>query len=363
MRRISVAGMAGMRARFRSSGRSRRKLRKRIRPRRIGAACVASIVSCPRRCRYGHRRDMNRCVPLPGISSARSPARRSWRAGNPDGCARAVGRSVIPCSPRRCWRSPYGRSSSSAGRLCIPPGSRETWRRRATSREWRGRSRRCAVWPTCFRQTSSWTHGGLLRRYAADIAAHLDVARGVAVPAGHFALGVSYDSLHDHDRSRFHLQEAWDRKLRSPEVALALGRTLSHLYRREMETVRWIPNHEDRIRRTRAAEDELRVPSAEYLRLGRESDAASARLVDAEIAFLEGRLDEAIHGAEVVLGTSPWHYEAGLVRANALLEQAETLDASATFDNEAARGRDGQAGLSRRAGDRAELSRGDSRRV
>jgi serine/threonine-protein kinase len=51
-----------------------------------------------------------------------------------------------------------------------------------------------------------------------------------------YALGRAYLALQDYGRAWSFLQTAWDAEYREPGVAYALGLTLSHLYRRELET-------------------------------------------------------------------------------------------------------------------------------
>jgi len=141
-----------------------------------------------------------------------------------------------------------------------------------------------------------------------------------------YALGRAYLALQDYDRARTFLQTAWDAEYRVPEAAYALGLVLSHLYRRELETLDRIDDPDLRASRQRELADRYRTPILQLLRLGQSVELASPEYVEALVAFYERRYDEALTRIQTAVARTPWPYEEHFLKAQIL--QARGLEAA-----------------------------------
>jgi serine/threonine-protein kinase len=138
-----------------------------------------------------------------------------------------------------------------------------------------------------------------------------------AAAAGHYALGRAYQSLHDYERARRHLEASWEHGHHTPLAAHALGRVLGALYRRELPAAERIRNAD--VRRARLDElDRLyKTKALHYLQSAGASSEEARDLLDAEIAFYEKRYDEAMRLATAARRGQPWLYEADVLSGDA----------------------------------------------
>lgn len=145
-----------------------------------------------------------------------------------------------------------------------------------------------------------------------------DLARG----PGHYALGQGHWTLDDPEQARNHLQMAWDAGYRVPRVAYALGLALSQQYRERLLEAQTISRPAQREARLQELATTLRDPLLAFLRQARGADVPSPRYLEAQVAFAEGRLDEALAMLQTLGGLQPWFYEAPLLEGSLLQARA-----------------------------------------
>ncbi len=150
------------------------------------------------------------------------------------------------------------------------------------------------------------------------------IGRLAAGPAA-YALGRSHLALGDPEKARRLLEEAWSTGLQTPEVSLALGRTLAANYQRALDLARALPSKELREARERELARELRDPALARLRDGAPAALESPAYHEALLAFMGGRLDEAQTKARAALGATPWLFEAKRLEGDVHLERAKTI--------------------------------------
>jgi tetratricopeptide (TPR) repeat protein/predicted Ser/Thr protein kinase len=141
---------------------------------------------------------------------------------------------------------------------------------------------------------------------------------------GHYALGWGYWTLDDGEQAREHLQMAWDAGYREPRVAYALSLAMGQLYREQLLEAQRLTSPAQRKARLEEVAANLRTPLLNYLRVARSADLPSPRFLDAQIAFAEGRTDEALALLKSVGVSQPWFYEAPLLQGS--LFQARAWD-------------------------------------
>lgn len=137
-----------------------------------------------------------------------------------------------------------------------------------------------------------------------------------------YARGRAHLALGEPETARPLLQQAWDGGLRTPEVALALGRVLAQEYRRALDRSRALPTRDLREARERELARDLRDPALEFLRRGAPAALESPAFHEALVAQIEGRWELAERKAREALDQTPWLYEAKRLEGEALLEQA-----------------------------------------
>jgi tetratricopeptide (TPR) repeat protein/predicted Ser/Thr protein kinase len=147
-----------------------------------------------------------------------------------------------------------------------------------------------------------------------------------------YALGRAYLALQDYGRARSFLQTAWDAEYREPGVAYALGLTLSHLYRRELETLDRIGDPDLRETRRRELADRYRPSIVRFLQFGRSAELASPDYVEALIAFYERRYEEALTHVRAAAAQRPWPYEERLLEAEILRERGTEAAGRGRYD-------------------------------
>lgn len=141
---------------------------------------------------------------------------------------------------------------------------------------------------------------------------------------GHYALGWGYWTLDDGEQAREHLQMAWDAGYREPRVAYALSLAMGQLYREQLLEAQRLTAPAQRKARLEEVTTRMRAPLLEYLRVARAADLPAPRFLEAQIAFAEGRTDEALSLLRSVGTSQPWFYEAPLLQGS--LFQARAWD-------------------------------------
>ncbi len=136
-----------------------------------------------------------------------------------------------------------------------------------------------------------------------------------------FALGQGHLALDEPEEAREALQRAWAAGLRDPEVARALGQAFVQLYDQGKRALKEIFDPAQRAKRLKELEEGPRAEALKWLQLaGQEPDGAS--LSRAQLARLDGRIEEALRELEVATAATPWAYEAWALRYQILENQA-----------------------------------------
>ncbi|HJV88890.1 MAG TPA: protein kinase [Holophagaceae bacterium] len=147
-------------------------------------------------------------------------------------------------------------------------------------------------------------------------------AGALADGPGHYALGWGYWTLDDGEQAREHLQMAWDAGYREPRVAYALSLALGQQYREKLLEAQRITAPTQREARLKEVNAAYRDPALGYLRRAQGSDVPSPAFLEAQMAFFEGRLDEALLRLQTLGATQPWFYEAPQLRGSLLQARA-----------------------------------------
>jgi eukaryotic-like serine/threonine-protein kinase len=123
-----------------------------------------------------------------------------------------------------------------------------------------------------------------VRREKAQVRARMERMRAemarlgpAAAAPGHYALGRGALALGDLALARRHLEEAWRRGLRTPEVAYALGHALARLYEEGLERAERLRPEAARERRRRELAGTLRAPALAYLARGAAGGPSTSR--------------------------------------------------------------------------------------
>lgn len=144
----------------------------------------------------------------------------------------------------------------------------------------------------------------------------------LAKAPGHYALGRGYLSLEEYDQALDHLQKAWSLDYRDPEVAYALVKALSHLYRREWANAQLIREASERQRREQTINEAYREPALVYMSHCTDLDLEAPEYLQALAAFNQNRLDETIAILEETQTRMPWFYEAPTLQGEAYQKRA-----------------------------------------
>ncbi len=141
-------------------------------------------------------------------------------------------------------------------------------------------------------------------------------------------------SLGDFERARASLEAATQAPNPPAELPMALGWVLAELYEEAVPKARRTRDPEQRELEMARLATELRDPALGYLKVDRESSLRPPELVEARIALLEERWEDALAKAGSALSALPWLYEADLVVARVHLFAA--ADQQAIGEHQAA---------------------------
>lgn len=158
---------------------------------------------------------------------------------------------------------------------------------------------------------------------------------------GHAAVGRGHLALGDMLRARTHLESAWALGERGADVARDLGRVMSELYREELERAASLRNPELRRAAEAEAERRYREPALRFLAFARADPGSAADLLEARIAWIEGRWPDARRLARQALEASPWLHEAAVLEGD--VARSEALEARGAGDTRAMQARFAEA--------------------
>ncbi|MBP1628265.1 MAG: hypothetical protein H6Q00_2740 [Holophagaceae bacterium] len=123
-----------------------------------------------------------------------------------------------------------------------------------------------------------------------------------------YALGRACLAGDDPELAKVHLEEAWERGYRKPEVAYLLALSIIRLHRSQLGDRKiWVPKLLAALKASQGATTE------------------SPLFIQAQLAFYESRFDRATELAEQAMVETPWLYEARALQAEIHLARAEDL--------------------------------------
>ncbi len=155
-----------------------------------------------------------------------------------------------------------------------------------------------------------------VRGRMADIAERMGDRGDLAEAHGRYALGRGHLALGEHERAREQLEAAWAAGLQDPDVAYALGLTLTWHYQRELAAAAAIVDRDQRELRRREVKEEFHEPTVHYLTLGRGSQLAAPEYVEGLLALVEERFTDALERARAAAATNPAFYEARILEGH-----------------------------------------------
>ena len=124
------------------------------------------------------------------------------------------------------------------------------------------------------------------------------------------ALGRAALAAGDLPAGRAHLEQAWARGYREPEVAYALGLALARLFEREAQAAERIASREARELRRQEIDRTLREPARRLLSASRGAALDAPEYLEAVLARLDGSYPQALERAAAAAARLPWLYEA-----------------------------------------------------
>lgn len=144
----------------------------------------------------------------------------------------------------------------------------------------------------------------------------------LAIGPGAYAVGRGWLALGDAQRAREAFERAWAGGYRTPDTAVALGQAMAAEYRRKLYEARGITSRELRQSRERQLAADLRDPALALLRTGGSALNASPAYVEAVVALIEERWEEALGAAARAARELPWLYEAARMEGEIWLSRA-----------------------------------------
>lgn len=161
-----------------------------------------------------------------------------------------------------------------------------------------------------------------VRRMLAALSAELRTLPPAAEPAGRYALGSGHLALDRPEEARRELDRAWEAGFRTPQTAYARGLALARLYEEALRRIAREDHPERRAELEGRARAELALPAISHLRTAGPGTLPESPFVEARIAFLEERWDDALQLAGEALAATPWLYEAELLAGAVRKRQA-----------------------------------------
>lgn len=213
----------------------------------------------------------------------------------------------------------------------------------------------------------------------ASVRARLDELAQAAESAGgdvgalRYALARGYLAIDRPEGAYRHVQAAWERGYREPEVAFALGLAHVELYREGLEAAAHLGDPELAASRRAELESAHLQPALDALEHAENAQVEAPELVEALVAAARHQWDEALAAAAAAKARIPWLVAADRLAGEVELERGRTLydrgeyeGAAAAFDRSAEAFRRvtasspsdprGHLGLCRQAGDRILLA-------
>jgi serine/threonine-protein kinase len=153
-------------------------------------------------------------------------------------------------------------------------------------------------------------------------------AGGLALGPAAFALGQGHLALREFPEAKRELEKAWSLGYRSPDVALALGRTLGDLYRIGLEELPKITDSIEQETRKKELIQTLRDPALVLLRRVTQERPEQRTWLEGLLAFTEGRFPEALTRAQEAFAQDPGLYEAKVLEGRVRISMAKEVEES-----------------------------------
>ncbi|MBX7220443.1 MAG: protein kinase [Blastocatellia bacterium] len=165
-------------------------------------------------------------------------------------------------------------------------------------------------------------------------AVQAEMVRGgkVAATAGNYVLGRGHFALGQYREARLYLELAWQQGMRNPELALALGVSLTELYNAALLEAPGGDKPAARATYLAKIEKELRTPALNYLKIAQAAPGGDSLYVEALIAFCEDRLDDSLVKAAQAFQAQPWLYEAKKLEGDILVRQSSQQAAVGQYE-------------------------------
>lgn len=144
-----------------------------------------------------------------------------------------------------------------------------------------------------------------------------DTAQG----PGHYALGRAFLALHQYQTAQLHLEQAWGKGYRVPEVAYSLGQVLGSLYQKGIAEAEHYRG-EERENRKQELYHKYRQPALNYLHSSRGIREESPAYIEGLIAFYDGKNEQALQKAREAYREIPGFYEAKKLEGDIYLTSA-----------------------------------------
>ncbi len=156
---------------------------------------------------------------------------------------------------------------------------------------------------------------GIIHSRMKEIEMSIQKSGPLARGPGFHAIGEGLLELGEYKLARTKLEEVWNSNYKTPEVALALGRTLGHLYEIEIKKANELKDNE-REKRLRLLEKEFREPALYYLNLSEGAKTESPALWKGYISFYDHHYAQALERTHESMRQVPWLYEAWMLQGD-----------------------------------------------
>lgn len=144
----------------------------------------------------------------------------------------------------------------------------------------------------------------------------------LAAGPGAYAVGRGWLALGAAERARAAFERAWAAGYRTPDTAVALGQAMAAVYRRRLYEASGITSRELRQSRERQLAADLRDPALALLQTSGSAVSVSPAYVEAVVALIEERWDQALAAARRAERELPWLYEAPRIEGETWLSRA-----------------------------------------
>ncbi|MCI0413358.1 protein kinase [bacterium] len=149
---------------------------------------------------------------------------------------------------------------------------------------------------------------------------------------GMYAIGRGYLALQDDKKALECLEKAWEQNYRDPHVAYSLGFSLARIYEKEIQNVENFAPKGEQKEVLQQLEKKYRSRAVKLLEEGRSAPSESPEYLEAYIAYMEKRYDQALQMAQEASARLPWMYEVRKLEADIYGQMADEARARKDFN-------------------------------